>query len=47
MGTYISGPYVMGDGEGWYVGRVAPIKMKKLEAQESLAICQKMKQLIN
>ena len=20
MGKYISGPYVMGDGEGWYVG---------------------------
>jgi len=23
MGKYISGPYVMGDGEGWYVGWVA------------------------
>ena len=22
-GRYISGPYVMGDGEGWYVGWVA------------------------
>ena len=22
MGKYISGPYVMGDGEGWYVGGV-------------------------